>query len=157
MIMENKQRHSWQLVAEVELVYRSTVKPSERPEIVTPKDAATLLAATWNPGKIELAEQFKVLLLNKRNRVLGLVELSTGGITGTVADIRHIFAAAIKANSTCIIVSHNHPAGSLKPSRNDEELTEKIRSVGELLDIRLMDHIIITKGAYFSFAEEGLL
>jgi DNA repair protein RadC len=77
-------------------------------------------------------------------------------IWGTIADPRVIFVAALKANCCAIIISHNHPSGNLKPSRQDEELTQKIKQAGQLLDIKLLDHVIITNEAYFSFADEGL-
>jgi DNA repair protein RadC len=144
-------------VAEVELIYKSKVKASQRPQICSSKDAYNLLLELWDDDKIEFVEQFKVLFLNKANRVLGAYEVSTGGISGTVADPRVIFVAALKANCCAIIVSHNHPSGNLKPSRQDEELTQKIKQAGQLLDIKLLDHVIITDEAYFSFADEGLV
>ncbi len=144
-------------VAEVELVYRSKVKASERPKIVTSKDAYNVLLKSWDENKIEMVEQFKVLFLNQANKVLDIYEVSTGGITGTVADPRVIFAAALKANCCAIIISHNHPSGNLKPSRQDEELTQKIKQGGQLLDIKLLDHIILTAEEYFSFGDEGLI
>lgn len=148
---------AWQKVAEVELVYRSNVKASERPVIKSSKDAADLLMHLWNENKIDLVEQFKVLLLNRANRVLGVVDISSGGITGTVADPRLIFVAALKANAVGIIISHNHPSCNLKPSRADEELTQKIKNAGKFLDISLLDHIIVSSEGYYSFADEGLL
>jgi DNA repair protein RadC len=107
--------------------------------------------------KIELQEEFKILLLNQANRVLGIFSLSSVGITGTVADPRLIFGAAIKTCSTSIILSHSHPSGNLRPSRADEELTNKIKQAGQFLDIRVADHIIVSKEGYFSFADEGLI
>jgi DNA repair protein RadC len=144
-------------VAEVELIYKSKVKASERPQICSSKDAYNVLTHLWDDTKIEFVEQFKVLFLNNANKVLGAYEVSTGGISGTVADPRVIFVAALKANCCAIIVSHNHPSGNLKPSRQDEELTQKIKQAGQLLDIKLLDHVIITNEAYFSFADEGLV
>ncbi len=99
----------------------------------------------------------KVLLLNRANKVLGVYEVSTGGISGTVADPRLIFVAALKANACSLIISHNHPSGNLKPSRHDEELTAKIKQAGEFLDIKLLDHLIVTPEAYYSFGDEGIL
>jgi DNA repair protein RadC len=148
---------AWQKVAEVELVYRSKVKASERPAIKSSKDAADLLMHLWNENKIDFVEQFKVLLLNRANRVLGVVDISSGGVTGTVADPRVIFVAALKANAVGIIISHNHPSCNLKPSRADEELTQKIKNAGKFLDISLLDHVIVSSEGYFSFADEGLL
>jgi DNA repair protein RadC len=144
-------------IAEVELIYKSKVKPSERLKLTSSKDAADLLRNTWDENKIEFVEQFKVLLLNRANKVLGIIEISSGGVTGTVVDPKIVFVAALKANACNIIISHNHPSGNLKPSRQDEELTNKIKAAGQLLDIRLFDHVIVTSEGYFSFADEGLI
>jgi DNA repair protein RadC len=155
--METRMNASWYNVAEVELIYKSRVKASERAQITSSKDAYQVLMQLWDENKIEFVEQFKVLFLNKANKVLGVYDVSTGGISGTVADPRVIFVAALKANCCGIIVSHNHPSGNLKPSRQDEELTQKIKNAGQLLDIKLFDHVIVTNETYFSFADEGLL
>jgi|SRR6478735_10588091 len=144
-------------VAEVELVYRSKVKASERPLISSSSDAYDILKALWEEGKMDLVEQFKVLFLNRANRVLCLYNVSSGGITGTVADPRLIYTAALKVNAVSLILSHNHPSGSLKPSRQDEELTGKIKSAGSFLDIKVLDHVILSSEGYYSFADEGLL
>lgn len=143
-------------VAEVELIYKSRVKPSERPLVNNTGKCYQLLLQTWDENKIDFVEQFKVLLLNRCNRVLGLYELSSGGITGTVADVRLVMMAALKANAVAIILSHNHPSGNLKPSRDDEELTRKIKTAGMYLDIQVLDHIIVTSEGYYSFADEGV-
>ncbi len=147
----------WCQVAEVELVYKTKVKPSQRPKITSSVDAYEILQKIWNRDKIELVEEFKVLLLNRSNKVLGVLDASSGGITGTVADPRIILTAAIKANAVGIVLSHNHPSGSVKPSRADEELTVKIREAARFLDMTVLDHIIITSEGYYSFADEGLL
>lgn len=144
-------------VAEVELSYKSKVRASDRPQITSSKDAYEILLKAWDENKIEFVEQFKVLFLNRANKVLGIYDVSSGGITGTVADPRVIFASALKANCCGIIISHNHPSGNLKPSRQDEDLTQKIKQAGQLLDINLLDHLIVTNEAYYSFADEGLL
>ena len=144
-------------VAEVELVYRSRVKASQRPVITSSADAYHIFKEIWDEGKLELAEQFKVLFLNRANAVLSVYNLSSGGITGTVADPRLIFTAALRLNAVSLVLAHNHPSGSLKPSRQDEELTMKIKEAGKLLDIKILDHIILTEESYYSFADEGLL
>jgi DNA repair protein RadC len=147
----------WTRVAEVELVYKTKVKASERPKIGSVKDCYNLLKELWNENTIEMQEEFKVMLLNRGNRVIGIYEASAGGITGTVADPRLILAAAIKSLAVSIILSHNHPSGNLKPSRADEELTQKIKVAAAYHDIRVIDHIIITSEGYYSFADEGVL
>ncbi len=144
-------------VAEVELVYKSKVKASNRPVIGSSKDAYNVLRQSWDENKIEFVEQFKVMFLNKANKVLGIYDVSTGGISGTVADPRVIFVAALKANACAIIISHNHPSGNLKPSRQDQELTQKIKNAGLFLEIHLLNHLIVSLEGYYSFADQSLL
>ncbi len=144
-------------VAEIELVYKSKVKASQRPQVLHSKDVYEIFKQSWDENKIDFVEQFKIMLLNRSNRVLAIYEVSTGGITGTVADPRIIFTAALKLNSVAIALCHNHPSGELKPSRQDEALTEKIRNAGLFLDIKVIDHVIISGESYYSFADEGLL
>lgn len=156
--MENAMNQpAWTKVAEVELVYKTKVKGSERPLIKTPKDSYDILRQVWNQNKMDFQEEFKVLLLNRANRVMGVYEVSMGGMTGTVADPRLILAAAIKSLSVSVILCHNHPSGSLKPSRADEELTQKIKEAARYHDIKVLDHVIITSEGYYSFADEGLI
>ncbi len=147
----------WNTVAEVELSYKTKVKPSERPKVNSSKDACDILLKSWDESKIEFIEQFKILLLNTGGKVLGIMDVSTGGVTGTVADPKVIFIAALRANAAAIILSHNHPSGNLQPSGQDMALTHKINEGGKLLDIAVRDHIIITTEGYYSFADEGLL
>ena len=144
-------------VAEVELVYKSKVKPSERPHITSSLDAYNLIKLLWDEDKIDLMEQFKVLFMNRANKILCLYNLSSGGITGTVADPRLIYAAALKINAISLILCHNHPSGSLKPSQADIDLTRKIKTAGTYFDMKVFDHLIITSETYFSFNDEGLL
>jgi DNA repair protein RadC len=112
-------------VAEVELIYKSKVKPSNRPLVISSKNCYNLLLQTWGENKIDFVEQFKILLLNRCNRVLGILEFSIGGINGTVADLRLIITAALKTNALSIILPHNYPSGNLKPSRSDIKLKAK--------------------------------
>lgn len=144
-------------VAEVKLTYRSKVKASDRPKITCAEDSREVLLKSWDLGKLEFVEQFKVLLLNRANQVLGIYEVSTGGIAGTVADPKLIFVAALKACASGIILCHNHPSGNLQPSAADIQLTKKIKEGGALLDIAVFDHIILTSEGYLSMANEGLL
>ena len=94
-------------IAEVELIYKSKIKASQRPQIRTSKDAADLLKQSWDENKIDFIEQFKVMFLNRGNKVLGIFEASSGGVTGTVVDPKVVFVAALKANACNIIISHN--------------------------------------------------
>ena len=147
----------WSKVAEVELVYKTNVKASERPLIKTSKDCYETLLKVWDENKMQMQEEFKVLLINQANRVTGVYEASSGGITGTVADPRLILAAALKGLAVGIVLAHNHPSGNLKPSQADEQLTAKIKTAASYHDIRVIDHIIVTTDSYYSFMDEGLL
>ena len=102
-------------------------------------------------------EVFAVVLLNQANKVIGFELISEGGITGTVADPRIILRRALEKNAVRIVLCHNHPSGSLKPSRSDEQLTEKIKMAASFMDIAVIDHIIVSDAGYFSFADEGLI
>jgi DNA repair protein RadC len=102
-------------------------------------------------------EEFWIIYLNNSNKVLQLSQLSKGGITGTLVDIRLAFKEALKVGAVGLILAHNHPSGTLKPSESDIKLTEKIKKAGESLDINILDHLIITEKAYFSFADEQML
>ena len=96
-----------------------------------------------------------MLLLNNSNEVLGIHTLSKGSTKGTVVDLKLLFAIALKSNATAIIIAHNHPSGTLKPSRSDLELTTKIKKSAELLDINLLDHLIMTKDEFYSFVDNN--
>lgn len=102
-------------------------------------------------------EEFWVLFLNNSNKVIKSEQLSKGGITGTIVDVRLAFKQALQLGAVSIILAHNHPSGTLKPSQADIQLTKKIKTAGESLDIKVLDHLIITEKAYFSFADENML
>src|SRR5687767_12774577 len=102
-------------------------------------------------------EVFAVLFLNKANKINHFEIISEGGITGTVADPKLILKKALEENAVHLILCHNHPSGSLRPSRADEQLTVKIKEAARLLDISVLDHIIVSDAGYYSFADEGLL
>jgi DNA repair protein RadC len=102
-------------------------------------------------------EAFAIVFLNRANKIKHFEIMSRGGITGTVADPRLILKKAVEEEATSIILSHNHPSGNLKPSRADEELTQKIKVAASYLDIKVLDHIIVSEEGYFSFADEGIL
>ncbi|SDL87287.1 DNA repair protein radc [Daejeonella rubra] len=144
-------------VSEISVTYKPIFKASERPVISTSQDCYNILLQNWDMNKIDLLEQFKILLLNRANKVLGIYEVSSGGMAGTVADPKLIFSAALKGCANSIILAHNHPSGSLKPSQADISLTQKLRTAGNFLDIDVLDHIILTSEGYISFIEEGLM
>lgn len=146
-------------VSEIDVVYKkkAACKAFERPLITASADAYQVCLHYWNLDKIDLLEEFKVLLLNWASRVLYIFAVSQCGLTCTVADPRVIPAVAVKVAACAMILVHNHPSGQLKPSRADEELTGKIKEASKYFDIKVFDHLVISSESYFSFADEGLL
>jgi len=126
----------------------------ERPRITSSRDAYQAVA----PLLTDLShEEFWLLLLNKANEVMARERLSTGGMSGTVVDIKMVFKSALDARASGIIAVHNHPSGNLQPSIADQELTRRLRRAGEMLDLPLLDHLIVSERGYYSFADEGAL
>jgi len=144
-------------VAEIKLTYSLLVKPSKLPKVAASRQAKEFFFQNWDLNKIEFVEQFKVMMLNRASKVLGILEISSGSSSGTVADPKLIFAGALKANASSIILAHNHPSGNLQPSQADIDLTRKLREGGKLLEIAVLDHLILTSESYYSFADEGLI
>jgi DNA repair protein RadC len=120
-------------VAEIELTYSPGYKIADKPKINSSNDAFQVLIDQWDLGRIELLEEFKIILMNRRNRVIGVVPISKGGLSGTVADPKVIFAAALKSCASGIILAHNHPSGELDPSTEDINLTKKMKEGGKIL------------------------
>jgi DNA repair protein RadC len=118
------------------------------------QDIATYLQSQFRDHRHEV---FGVVYLNRANKINHFEIISEGGISGTVADPRIILRKAIEADAVSLILCHNHPSGSLRPSRADEQLTEKIREAASYLDMKVLDHIIVSEEGYYSFADEGLL
>ena len=142
-------------ICEIKVSYANESK--EKSKITGSDIAYRLLLACWNKGTIELQEEFKILLLNRANQVLGVYPVSKGGVSGTVVDPKLVFSVALKCNASSIIMAHNHPSGNLKPSESDIALTKKLVSAGNHLDIKVLDHLIITPEGYYSFMDEGIM
>lgn len=140
---------------EVELMYKLKISPSQLPRVNGSVDAADVLRPIF--PKIEYKEYFYILLLNRNNHVIGHSLISMGGLAGTVIDVRIILQTAILSNACSIILSHNHPSGNLFPSDADKEITRKIKDAGKHMDIPVLDHLIMSKDSYFSFADEGII
>lgn len=150
--MENLDIHYF---GEVQLSYQR--KEPEYTKITSSRMASEFIRSIYPTGQINHRESMYVIYLNNSNKIVGYYLLSTGGITGTLADVRLVFQGALLTNSVAIIMSHNHPSGTLKASSADKAITKKIARAGETLDIKLLDHIIVTEDSYFSFADENLL
>ena len=131
---------------------RQMESPEERPDLGT----ATLTYNYMHPVMQDLdVEEFWVLLLNQNDRLIKKVRIAHGGITATTVDIRIIMREAVLCNATKMVVCHNHPSGKTKPSKEDDELTISIMHACKLMNIRFMDHLIVTDGHYYSYHEEG--
>ncbi len=143
------------IVAALELGRRR--KASELPQrqtITSSHDVFTLM----QPHLLDLPhEEFWVVLLNRANVVMKKVQISVGGVAGTVADPKLIFKTALESLASSMILVHNHPSGNLKPSQADKDLTHKLKEAGRYLEIPILDHLIITETSYYSFADEGIL
>ncbi len=126
----------------------------EKTVIRTSLDIAQYLRATIKDFSYEV---FAVLFLNKANKINHFEIISRGGLTGTVADPRVIFKIAMEQDATSVVLCHNHPSGNLRPSKADEELTQKIKLAARYLDITVMDHLIVSEEGYYSFADSSLL
>ena len=144
-------------ISEVRLIYRTKIKASDRPQIRCSRDAYELFMETWDLDTIEHHEEFKLMLLTRSNRVLGIASISKGGINGTVTDVRIVLQYAIMANASGLLVCHNHPSGNLNPSESDTAITRKIKDSAVMMDIQLLDHLVINTDEYYSFADNGLI
>jgi DNA repair protein RadC len=143
------------IVAALELGRRRKEAPrQEKPKIGSSADAFEQLRGDF----MDLPhEEFRLLLLNRANQVMKKIQLSSGGVAGTVADPKLIFKHALDQLASGIILAHNHPSGNLKPSEADIRLTRKLKEAGSLLDLPILDHLICADDRYYSFADEGLL
>lgn len=145
------------LLPEIKISFDIKVKPAQRYKITNSQDSYELFKKQYNPDTFYLLEECHVMYLNRSNRVLGICNISSGGISGCILDPRTVLATALVCGATAIILSHNHPSGHPKPSLADQQITTKILQASKLHDINLLDHIILADDSYYSFADEGLL
>ncbi|MDR6922395.1 MULTISPECIES: RadC family protein [Chryseobacterium] len=143
------------IIAALEIGRRRAVQDiPERAVVVNSNDAYLLLKNQLSDLR---TEEFWGIFLNQSNKVIHIAQLTQGGISQSIVDVRILFKTALDHFSTGIIIAHNHPSGSLKPSKEDLHITQKIKEAGKILSIQLLDHIIITQNSYFSFSDDGLL
>ena len=143
-------------IAEIQISYSPTIEKQFRIRITKSSQAYESLLNSWNKNTLELQEEFKIILLNNANEILGIHSLSKGSTNGVHVDMKLLFAVVLKSCATSIIVAHNHPSGILKASESDIAITKKIKKAGELLDISLLDHIIVTKDGFYSNVDENI-
>jgi DNA repair protein RadC len=144
-------------LSEIQIKYNPKISPLDRPKILSSNDAYIQFMFLFDRETICVKEEAAVIFLNRGNRVIGGYKLSSGGITGTIVDIRIILGIALKSLATGIIIAHTHPSGELKPSKSDIDLTEQLKQACKLMEITLFDHLIITEDSYFSFEDERIL
>jgi DNA repair protein RadC len=146
-------------IAEVKLSYvPGNYDKKQRPTVTSSRQVYEAFYNFWDLSQIAYRESFKVMLLNRANRVIGIMNVGEGGQAGTVADPKLIFQSALLSHAASIILCHNHPSGNLRPSEADIKLTRKIKEGAAYLEIALLDHLIITpEEEYFSFADEGII
>ena len=144
-----------EFIAEVQISYSSHVKAKDRLKVCGSGDAADAFRKIW-PAYDHIEFSY-MLMMNRQNQILGYHQLSKGGISGAVVDVRVIFQVALKASCTSILIAHNHPSGNLEASDADRKITRQIKEAGVILDIPLLDHLIMTTDSYLSMADEGLL
>ena len=142
-------------VAEVGLTYKNRVPSKDRKEVLDSRSAYSILKEIYSDDTIDYRETFKVLYMNQGYQVLGCSTISEGGITNTLADIRMILQGALLTNAVAMILAHNHPSGSTRPSKEDDLLTCKVVDAARLLDIKVADHIILTSEDFYSYNDEG--
>lgn len=133
---------------------RQTTDPKEKPIITSSRDGFNVIA----PLLVDLQhEEFWILMLNRANQVIRRENISTGGVAGTVVDAKIIFKRALDFSASYLILCHNHPSGNLRPSQADISVTKKLKEAGNVLDIKILDHLIVSDRGYFSFADEGIM
>ncbi|AKQ46427.1 DNA repair protein [Rufibacter radiotolerans] len=145
-------------VQEIRLRYAADPKRATAPKITSSQDSYVVFKEHFDPDYINIREEFQVLYLNAANQVLGVYRGFSGGITASVVDVRLIMAVALKGLCSGMVIAHNHPSGNLTPSSADKQITQSIKKAGELFNIKLLDHLILTPSeSYYSFADEGIL
>ena len=141
---------------ELTFKYKGTLK-SELKQIKSSHDTYEILKLLFNADTFDWKEEMILLCLNQANKLIGYYKVSSGGVTGSICDPKVVFTIALNCGASALILAHNHPSGNLTPSSADKDITEKIKQGGKLLDIRLLDHIIVTEENYFSFADDCLI
>jgi DNA repair protein RadC len=141
----------------ISVSFDKNLKKSELIKITSADDAYQVFKRVFNADTFNWCEEVVMLCVNNSNKVVGFYKVSSGGMTGTVIDVRMIFTTALQCLATGIIIAHNHPSGTLTPSEADKNITKKIKEAGKFLDINIIDHLIITDESFFSFVNEGVL
>jgi DNA repair protein RadC len=144
------------MLHEAQVSFKPGYNLDELEVVSTSTQSANFLRSIWEDD-LMYRERMYILLLNRANKVIGFNLISIGGTTGTVVDLKLIFQCAILTNANSIILAHNHPSGTLYPSNSDIEMTKRIKKAGDVMEIEVLDHIILTQNSYYSFADNSIL
>ena len=146
-------------VSDLQIKYAVKQKLSELPTVKSSADLVKVVRDNWKGMPIEFVEQFYLIGLNRANKVKFVQSISTGGVSGTVVDVKVVAVMLLQAMCSGCAIAHNHPSGNMTPSSADITLTKKVQQAMEILDIRIVDHVILSpeEGGYYSFADEGRL
>ena len=141
-------------LAEISINYKSNIKPENKIKITSPEESAHQLRNIWN-DKIDYQESMYLMLLDRANNILGYTLLATGATTGVLVDIKMILQTALKSNAHGVIMAHNHPSGNIYPSKQDDAITSKVKKGLEAIDVKLLDHLIISTEGFYSYQNEN--
>lgn len=142
-------------ITEIQVSYKGNNEVRLR--ISNSKELFEVLLDNWNIDTIELQEEFKIVLFNTANEILGIYPFSKGGLSKTVVDLKLIFSVTLLSRASAIAITHNHPSGNVKPSKSDNFITDKIIKASTLFDVKFLDHLIISKNNYYSYADADLI
>ena len=143
------------MIGEMKISYRTTSVAKRK--ITRSMDINDFLMEVWDPELLEYQEQMCLIALSRTNYILGYEFIASGGTAGVFVDAKMIFQAVLLCNASSFVLAHNHPSGNLQPSEQDKRLTERMKRIAKDLDIPLLDHVIVTKESYMSFADQGIL
>lgn len=143
--------------SEINVTYTPLTEQYERPKIMRSRDAYNIFMQTWDMNKMDVQEQFKMLCMDRQNRVIGVWEGFIGSMDSVTADIRLCFAVALKTKACGLILAHNHPSRVLTASKQDHAVTARFKEAGKILDISVEDHLIVTPNGYYSFSDDGMM
>lgn len=142
-------------VGEIKAVYLPATRPTQ--QVKCSQDVYKIFLEIWESDQLEYRESLYAMFLNKANFVIGWRQLTNGGVSGTVADPKILFQHALLSHASAILLAHNHPSGNLKPSEADRQMTKKMVEAGKIHDLLVLDHLVISREGFYSFADEGQL
>ncbi|HUH73342.1 MAG TPA: JAB domain-containing protein [Chitinophagales bacterium] len=144
------------MLQEAQVSFKPGYDLDELEVLRTSNECASFFRSIWEDD-LMYRERMYMILLNRASKVIGFNLLSIGGASGTIVDLKLVFQCAILTNASAIVLAHNHPSGTLYPSNSDIEITKRVKRAGDVMEIELVDHIILTQNSFYSFADHSLL